>query len=135
MATPAQQLAAMKMYGAGQQSGKNNVPSYLEQEVYSWSKEKLILKMYDLFIVSAKRGDLNKMSRVLIELMGALNFEYEETATRLYRLYEYSQRCIFQKKVDEALHIVTELRNTWAEAFNLEEKQGEMQENIVKQAQ
>ena len=28
----------------------------------------------------------------------------------------------FQKKIDEALHIITELRNTWAQAFNLEEK-------------
>lgn len=38
MATAAQQLAASKMY-AGGKDGK--VPSYLEQEVYSWSKEKL----------------------------------------------------------------------------------------------
>ncbi|HOK14171.1 MAG TPA: flagellar protein FliS, partial [Candidatus Kapabacteria bacterium] len=82
--------------------------------------EKIILKMYDLFIVSCKRQDVNKMSRVLVELMGALNFEYEETATRLYRLYEYCQRCIFQKKYDEALYIITELRNAWAKAFNLE---------------
>jgi flagellin-specific chaperone FliS len=60
------------------------------------------------------------MGKVLIELMGSLNFEYEETATRLYRLYEYCQRCIFQKKFDEALHIITELRNAWAQAFDLE---------------
>ncbi len=119
MATSAQQLAASKMYGGGKDS-KSKIPAYLEQEVLSWSKEKIILKMYDLFIVSCKRQDVNKMSRVLIELMGALNFEYEETSTRLYRLYEYCQRCIFQKKYDEALYIITELRNTWAKAFNLE---------------
>lgn len=118
MATPAQQLAASKMYGGGKDGRK--IPVYLEQEVLSWSKEKIILKMYDLFIVSCKRGDVSKMSRVLIELMGALNFEYEETSTRLYRLYEYCQRCIFQKKYDEALYIITELRNTWAKAFSLE---------------
>ena len=35
------------------------VPSYLEQEVMSWSKEKIILKMYDLFVVSAKRKDVH----------------------------------------------------------------------------
>ncbi len=121
MATPTQQYAANKVYGAANSGNKIN-PSYLEQEVYSWSKEKLVLKMYDLFIVSAKRRDTQKMSRVLIELMGALNFDYEETSTRLYRLYEYCQRCIFQKKIDEALYIITELRNTWAQAFNLEEK-------------
>jgi len=116
--TAAQKLAASKVYGGGPNGGK--VPSYIEQEVMSWSKEKIILKMYDLFIVSCKRKDVSKMSKVLIELMGSLNFEYEETSTRLYRLYEYCQRCIFQKKFDEALHIIQELRDAWANAFELE---------------
>ncbi len=116
MADKARQIAAKQAYG----SGEGKLPAYLEQEVYSWSKEKIILKMYDLFIVSCKRQDIQKMSRVLVELMGALNFEYEDTATRLYRLYEYCQRCIFQKKYDEALHIIKELRNTWSKAFDIE---------------
>lgn len=117
MPLTAQQLAASKAY-SGKMPG--HVPSYIEQEVLSWSKEKIILKMYDLFIVSNKRKDVNKMSRVLIELMGSLNFEYEETATRLYRLYEYCQRCIFQRKFDEAYYIIQELRDAWAKAFDLE---------------
>ncbi len=117
MASAAQKLAAQHAYGTRKDS---KIPSYLEQEVLSWSKEKIILKMYDLFIVSCKRRDVSKMSRVLIELMGSLNFEYEETATRLYRLYEYCQRCIFQKKFGEALEIIQGLREAWAEAFNLE---------------
>jgi flagellin-specific chaperone FliS len=120
MATAAQQIAAMKMFGANKQAPQKQT-SYLEQEVYSWSKEKLILKMYDLFIISAKRNDISKASRVLIELMSSLNFDYEETATRLYRLYEYCQRCIFQKNVEEAIFIIVELRNTWSQTFNLEE--------------
>jgi flagellin-specific chaperone FliS len=118
MATAAQQIAAMKTFNAQQQQPT----SMLEAEVFSWSKEKLILKMYDLFIVSVKRNDISKGSKVLIELMSALNFDYEEVSTRLYRLYEYCQRCIFQKKMDEALFIITELRNTWAKTFNLEEE-------------
>lgn len=122
MATTAQQLAASKAYGSGK---KGQIPSYLEQEVLSWSKEKIILKMYDLFLVSAKKKDIPKMSKVLIELMGALNFEYEETSTRLYRLYEYCQRCVFQRKLDEAVHIIQELRNAWAKAFDLEDKKSE----------
>jgi len=118
MASPAQQYAAQKVYGGGRADGR--VPSYIEQEVLSWSREKIILKMYDLFIVSCKRKDVQKMSKVLIELMGSLNFEYEEISTRLYRLYEYCQRCIFQKKFDEALNIIQELRDTWAKTFELE---------------
>lgn len=117
MSNAAQKLAASRAYGGG--DGRK-LPSYIEQEVMSWSKEKIILKMYDLFIVSCKRNDTNKMSKVLIELMGSLNFEVGELSTRLYRLYEYCQRCIFQKKYDEALHIITELRNTWAKTFDLE---------------
>ncbi len=119
MASAAQKLAASKAYG---NKGDGKMPTYLEQEVMSWSKEKIILKMYDLFIVSCKRKDTHKMSKVLIELMGALNFEYEDTSTRLYRLYEYCQRCVFQKKYDEALEIIRELRDTWAKAFNLEQQ-------------
>jgi flagellin-specific chaperone FliS len=118
MATPLQKAAAAKVYGGGNNPKK--IPPYLEQEVMSWSREKIILKMYDLFIVSCKRQDVQKMTRVLTELMGSLNFDYEETSTRLYRLYEYCQRCIFQKKYDEALYIIKELRESWAKAFNLE---------------
>ncbi|MCL2039524.1 MAG: flagellar protein FliS [Bacteroidetes bacterium] len=117
MSTAAKQIAAMKTFNTQKQQSA----SMLEAEVYSWSKEKLILKMYDLFIISVKRNDISKGSKVLIELMSALNFDYEEVSTRLYRLYEYCQRCIFQKKIDEALFIITELRNTWAITFNLEE--------------
>jgi flagellin-specific chaperone FliS len=116
MANVAQQLAASKVYGGE----KGKVPAYLEQEVLTWSKEKIILKMYDLFLVSCKKGDVSKMNRVLIELMSSLNFEYEDIATRLYRLYEYCQRCIIQKKFDEAYMIIKELRVTWAKAFTLE---------------
>lgn len=117
MLTASQQLAANRAYGTKKDG---SVPSYLEQEVMSWDKEKLILKMYDLFLVSAKRNDVSKMSRILIELMGSLNFEVEDTATRLYRLYEYTQRCIFQKNIDEACFIIRELRDAWAKAFNYE---------------
>ena len=105
MNTQVQKIAASKAYGTGK--GKK-VPSYVEQEVLSWSKEKLILKMYDLFLVSNKRKDIEKMSKVLIELMGALNFDYGETSTR------------YQKKYDEAYKIIKELRDTWALAFKLE---------------
>lgn len=117
MSNAAQKLAASRAYGGG--DGRK-LPSYIEQEVMSWSKEKIILKMYDLFIVSCKRNDTSKMSKVLVELMGSLNFDVGEISTRLYRLYEYCQRCIFQKKYDEALNIITELRNTWATTFDLE---------------
>lgn len=116
MTNVAQKLAASKVYGGD----KGKIPAYLEQEVLSWSKEKIILKMYDLFLVGARKGDTSKMNRVLVELMSSLNFEHEEVATRLYRLYEYCQRCVVQKKYDEAYMIIKELRVSWSQAFNLD---------------
>ncbi|MFN3306721.1 MAG: flagellar protein FliS [Candidatus Kapaibacteriota bacterium] len=115
MAIMQQNLA--KAYGLKRETG---VPQYVEQEVLSWSKEKVILKMYDLFIISAKKKDVRKMNRVLAELMASLNFDYEETATRLYRLYEYIQRLVFQKRYDDAIFIIQELRNAWNQAFEIE---------------
>lgn len=117
MSTSPQSIAMSKAYGIKKE---NQIPAYLEQEVMSWSKEKIILKMYDLFILSAKKKDVSKMNKVLVELMGALNFDYEETATRLYRLYEYVQRLVFQKRYTDAINIIQELRNAWNEAYKIE---------------
>lgn len=114
MPSVAQKVAANKLYGGG---GK--APDYIEQEVLSWSKEKLILKTYDFFIVSARRGDIVKMNKALLELMGALNFEYPDVSTRLFRLYEYCQKCVVDKKIEEAIRIIQELRDAWAQAFNI----------------
>lgn len=117
MSTSAQNVTITKTYGIKK---NNQFPTYIEQEVLSWSKEKIILKMYDLFILSAKKKDVSKMNRIIVELMGALNFDYEETATRLYRLYEYVQRLVFQKRYDDAIKIIQELRNAWNNAYQIE---------------
>ncbi len=117
MATATPNPAIAKAYGLKKEG---YIPQYVEQEVLSWSKEKVILKMYDLFIVSAKKQDISKMNRVLAELMAALNFEFEDTATRLYRLYEYVQRLVFQKRFQDAINIIQELRNAWNQAFEIE---------------
>jgi hypothetical protein len=45
-----QRLAARKLYG-----GDGNTPSYMDQEVLSWSPEKITLKTYDLFLMSGKK--------------------------------------------------------------------------------
>lgn len=114
----AQQLAARRVYGGETAKGKI-VSGYMEQEVQQWSAEKIILKTYDLFIVSCQKRDVAKMNRVLVSLMTSLNFEYEEQSTRLYRIYEYCQSCILHKRYDEVLTIVRDLRETWAKAFDL----------------
>lgn len=120
MATAEQMLAARRAYGMTKKGSTGQVNGYLEQEVYQWSPEKLILKTYDLFIVACKREESEKMTNILRSLMAALDFEYSEQSTRLFRMYEYCQECVRKRKYDEALTIIKELRATWAQAFNLE---------------
>jgi flagellin-specific chaperone FliS len=93
---------------------------YLEQEVLSWSPEKLVLKTYDVFLAASRRRDIVRMNRALAQLMGALNFEAGEIAVRLYRLYEYCQRCLWERRYDEAAELIRGLRDAWAQAFGLE---------------
>ncbi|GIV51981.1 MAG: hypothetical protein KatS3mg038_2502 [Candidatus Kapaibacterium sp.] len=100
--------------------GSGQLPMYLEQEVFSWSPEKIILKTYDLFLVSARRGDEHRMRRILSELINALNFDYGELPQRLLRLYEYCQRCVTMRRYEDAATIIAGLRQAWAEAFHLE---------------
>ncbi|MDW8075215.1 MAG: flagellar export chaperone FliS [Bacteroidota bacterium] len=106
----------LQQYG----SGAGQAPAYLEQEVMSWSPEKIILKTYDLFLTSARRGDEQRMRRILAELINALNFDYGELPQRLLRLYEYCQRCVAMRRYEDAAMVIAGLRQAWAEAFHLE---------------
>lgn len=111
----AQQAMVRRSYGGA----KSAVSGYMENEVLQWSPEKIILKTYDLFIVSCKKRDAAKMNKILVTLMTSLNFDHPDQATRLYRMYEYCQESIRKKRFDEALKIIKGLRDTWAQAFKL----------------
>ena len=111
----AQRIAARKTYGGGD----TKVPGYLEQEVLLWSPEKLTLKTYELFLLSAKRNDKTRMNKVIVELISALNMESGDLAHRLLRLYEYCQRCVSLNKVDDAVSVISDLRESWEKTFNL----------------
>lgn len=110
----AQQIAARRVFGGG-----NVIPGYMEQEVLLWSPEKITLKTFELFIVSAKRRDARRLNRILAELTGALNYDAGELPHRLNRIYEYCQHCVVHQRYDEAAMIIAELKDTWEKTFNL----------------
>ncbi|GBD07338.1 hypothetical protein HRbin21_01156 [bacterium HR21] len=96
------------------------ISPYVEQEVLGWSPEQLVLKTYDVFLAAYRRNDIGLMNRALTQLMDALNFEAGEIAVRLYRLYEYCQRCLWNRRAEEAAAIIQELRSAWAQAFGFD---------------
>jgi flagellin-specific chaperone FliS len=113
------------MYAFAQQSQNQRMTpfvatnKYQQEQSANLSPVQVILKLYDLIIVSCKKSD-NKMAiRALNELIVSLNFEHKEMSVGLYRLYDYSKRCIFAGRYLQAEAVISELRGAWAEAFKL----------------
>ena len=97
-------------------SPKNLLSKYQENEILTSSPEKLVLFLYGQAILGCKQKVEQKTSYALAILIDSLNFDYNEMATGLFRLYDYTLKMVKQNKFDQALPILTELRQTWQEA-------------------
>jgi len=89
---------------------------YLEQELAGMSPVQLLIKVYDVAIASCTRKDRQRLSKALVQLIGALNFEHHEMALGAFRLYNY---CLHQAKAgrfDAAKPILVGLRDAWIQA-------------------
>jgi flagellin-specific chaperone FliS len=92
---------------------------YHQEQNVNLSPVQVILKLYDLVILSCKKNDKKMAIRALNALIVALNFEQQDMSTQFYRLYDYSKRCVFAGNYHQAELIISELRGAWAQAFNL----------------
>jgi flagellin-specific chaperone FliS len=91
----------------------NPVAVYQRAQVMGASPMGLILILYDLALGACGRQDAQRASRAITELIGALNFDYEEIAVPLFRLYEYCLRVIRSGSFDEASKIMRQLKDAW----------------------
>ena len=89
--------------------------SYLEDQLAGLSPVELILRVYDVAIVSCKRGDSRRLSRALVELIGALDFDHREVAVGLFRMYNYCLTNAKKKRFDLVEPLLVELRDTWSQ--------------------
>ena len=80
-------------------------------------RETLLLGIYEAGIEGCQKQDGRQTSAALVELIGALNFEYEEASMGLFRLYEYCLRQIQGKRFGEVATILADLRDAWTEAL------------------
>jgi flagellin-specific chaperone FliS len=90
--------------------------SYRTQQVAGAAPAQLLLQLYDHAIAGALRQDQRQVNAALVELIGSLNFDYEEIALGLFRLYDWCMRRARAKDWDEVLSILRELRAAWAQA-------------------
>jgi len=52
-------------------------------------------------------------TKVVTELINALNFDYENVAVNYYRLYRYAMEQIYQSNFKDAALVLREMREMW----------------------
>jgi flagellin-specific chaperone FliS len=96
-----------------------SMPTREVMEVYQASKVEastpgqLVLQTYDYVIGSCRRGEMVQAKKGLVELMGALNLDHLDVSGPLFRLYEYCLELIRDEKLEEAIGVLSELRQSW----------------------
>lgn len=95
-------------------SAQRNDKYYLERQLEGMTPVELLLKLYDVAIVSCVQQDSDRLSRALVELIAALNFEQREAAAGLLRLYNYCLHQAKARRFDLVRPILCELRDSWS---------------------
>lgn len=91
--------------------------AYQNNQVLGASPVQLVLMTYEAVISGCARRDPQKARRGLVELIGALNFDYQEIALGLFRLYDYCLTALGRGRFDEAAGIIRELKGAWEQAL------------------
>ncbi|MFQ5676387.1 MAG: flagellar export chaperone FliS [bacterium] len=90
---------------------------YLIQQVNTASPEKIISLLYDLGIKSCRAKDRQKASKVLVELISALNFDYGEIPLMYFNLYRFALDNVHKDNFEDALMIFEGLSDIWQSAI------------------
>lgn len=91
----------------------NPMASYQSAQVLGASPMQLILIVYDLALAACGRRDTERARRAITELIAALNFDYQEIAVPLFRLYEYCLSAVSAGSFHEASKILRQLKEAW----------------------
>ncbi|MCX6079919.1 MAG: flagellar protein FliS [Chloroflexi bacterium] len=86
---------------------------YRKQDVMSASPLRLVIMTYDLAIRSCEQQDFTKATTAITALRDALDLDYPEVSTGLFRLYQWCLDCIRQGEYDSAIRTLSELRDAW----------------------
>ena len=90
------------------------VHSYKENSVKTADPLKLILMVYDRAITGCRRRDLEITGLAISELIKGLNMDAGTISWSLLAIYQYCSELAREGKFDEAIDILSELRDTWA---------------------
>lgn len=108
-------------YSPVMKNNKDKSKQYVIKEILDANPKQLIIKIYDLAILSCQKHDLVKTNSAIQELIYSLNFDTEETkniSVGLLKLYQFCQDQMRKKNYEVVFKILKELRDTWIEAFS-----------------
>jgi flagellin-specific chaperone FliS len=87
---------------------------YRTQDVMGASPIRLVVMAYDVAITACEQRDFVRATRAISLLRDALNFDYPDAATGLFRLYQWCLDCIRKEDFGSALQTLRELRDAWS---------------------
>ena len=91
--------------------------AYAAAQTQTLSGPQVLLQLYDFAIAGCVARDARRASAPLVELIAALDFDHEEIAGGLYRLYEYALREVKAQRFEPAHRVLAELRSAWQQAL------------------
>src|SRR5512146_881088 len=86
---------------------------YRYQEVMGASPIRLVVIAYDLAIRACEQEDFSRATKAISLLRDALNFDYADVSSGLFRLYQWCLDSIRAQNYVEALKTLRELREAW----------------------
>ena len=86
---------------------------YRKQDVMGASPLRLVIMTYDLAIRSCEQQDFSKATKTISALRDALDLDYPEVSTGLFRLYQWCLDSIRKGDYESAVHTLSELRDAW----------------------
>jgi flagellar protein FliS len=95
----------------------DGVDAYKQSQIAGASPGQLVLLLYDHVIKCLRESDQRGACKGIVELMGALDVDYQEISGRLFSLYEYCLEQVKKGNCDEARIMLSEMREMWAAAL------------------
>lgn len=118
MQTAEQQVPVERAYAGVRVNSALN--TYRNEQLMNLSPVAVIHKLYSVAIQAIKKNDHQLATKAINELIAGLNFEYQEIAVTLFKLYQYSKHCLRQGNESGAIEVLEELRSAWGQAFKIQ---------------
>jgi flagellin-specific chaperone FliS len=86
---------------------------YRQQDVMGASPIRLVVMAYDVAIQACEQNDFERAVKAISVLRDALDFDYQEIAVGLFRIYQFCLDCLRKGDFPQAMGYLKELREAW----------------------